>query len=403
MSVRMKKYLEDLAFLGGKQLFEQPLHVGQVNLPEWERFEEAFESLFERRYFTNHGPLVEELEEKIASYLGVRHVVCMTNGTIALMATAKALELTGEVILPAFTFVASAQAMSWAGLTPVFCDVDPISHTIDPALVESLITERTSAIMGVHLWGRGCDVEALQSLADKHGVKLFFDAAHSFGCSYKGRMMGNWGEVEVFSMHATKIFSASEGGFAATNDDVLANRLRTVRNFHSSETHASVPLRINGKMSEAQAAMGLLSLEEVPTYINENKARYEAYRDGLKGIPGLTLLPYSLQDKNNYQYTVVQVDTAKAGLTRDDLVRVLESENILARRYFKPGVHTSPPYNEANSYSVGPLPVTESLSETLFQLPNGQSISNEDINQVCGLIRFVQSRWEEISKVEEKS
>lgn len=389
----MKSLLSDLAILGGPPEFEAKLHVGQINLPPWERFVEAFEGIFERQFYTNHGPLVRELDRRLAEYLGVEHAICMTNGTVALMVAAKALGLTGEVILPSFTFVATAQAMSWAGLTPVFCDVDPVSHTITSELVEPLITERTSAILGVHLWGRACDIKGLEELAGRHGLNLMFDAAHAMGCSSGGRMIGGFGDVEIFSMHATKICNALEGGAATTNDPELAARIRTVRNFHISETQATVSLRLNGKMSEAQAAMGLLSLDGIDGYIAGNKERYEAYQAGLHGIPGLSLVPFDQKERNNYQYVVAQVDGHAAGLSRDAFVRILQAENVLARRYFKPGVHRTAPYRTLYPQYLTGLPVTERLSEELMQLPSGQAVNSDDVKRVCDLVRFVQANW----------
>ena len=386
-----KRRIENLALAGGAPLFAEPLHVGQINLPPQDKFVKAMQGIFQREFYTNHGPLVRKLDRKLADFLGARHAVCMTNGTIALMLAAKALDLSGEVILPSFTFVATAQAMTWAGLTPVFCDVAPDTHNLDPQRVEALINERTSAILGVHLWGRACEVEALQSLADRHSIKLFFDASHAFACSHDGKMIGNCGQLEVFSLHATKICNTLEGGFVATNNDALADRLRTVRSFHSSQTLTKAPMRINGKMSEAQAAMGLLNLDEMPGYLKNNKIRYEAYREGVADIPGLRIIPYSGQEKNNFQFIVIQVDAGKAGLARDQFVRILEAENVLARRYFTPGIHHMPPYSEQYPQYADALPVTDRLCEELLQLPSGQNISLSQIALVCDLIRFAQN------------
>jgi dTDP-4-amino-4,6-dideoxygalactose transaminase len=365
---------------GTKPVFDSPLHVGQINLPPWERFQEAFNGIFDRQFYSNHGPLVRELDQRLAEYLKVKHVVTMTNGTVALMAMAKGLGLEGEVIMPAFTFVATAQAMTWAGLTPVFCDIDPQSHNITPELVEPLISERTSAILGVHLWGRPCDVEGLEALANHHSIKLMFDSAHAMGCSHKGRMIGGFGQVEAFSMHATKVCNALEGGFVASNDEEIMARIRTVRNFHLSETLCDVPMRINGKMSEAQAAVGLLSLEEIEDYIDMNKARYQAYKENLADVPGLNLVEYDLGERNNFHYVIIQVQEEQAGLSRDALVR-----------YFTPGVHKMFPYRKWYPQYIDALPNTDRLSRELMQLPNGQSVSLSDVERVCELIRNIQS------------
>jgi dTDP-4-amino-4,6-dideoxygalactose transaminase len=391
-----KRSIKDIALFGAAPLFELPRHVGQLNLPEWDRFEAAMQGIFDRQFYTNHGPKVRELEERLASHLGVRHAICMTNGTTALMVAARALDLEGQVILPAFTFIATAQALIWAGLEPVFCDVDPVTHTISAEKASPLITQNTSAILGVHLWGRPCDIQGLESLAQDKGLRLFYDAAHAVGCSHKGRMIGNFGEVEVFSMHATKVLNAAEGGFATTNDDLIADKLRTIRNFHTTETFVETPLRINAKMSEAQAAMGLLSLDDLTSNSLRNKDLYKAYGRCLAGLPGISLVSYDENETNNYQYLIVDVDPEHAALSRDELVLLLEKENVLARRYFTPGAHKAPPFCDDFPQYVDTLPVTDSLSSRLMQLPLGENTTEQDVETICGLIRTILNHGSEI-------
>ena len=202
----------DFALFGSPPAFSQPLPVGQLYFPSWERYEEAFRGVFARQYYTDYGPLNQQLEQKLQQFLGVKHAICVTNATVALAMLPDALELHGKVILPAFTFIASAQSLSWAGLEPVFCDVDQDTHQLDLKQVAALIDEDVSAIMGVHLWGGACQPTALAELAEAHGVQLYFDAAHAFGCAVDGVRIGNFGRAEVFSFHATKILSATEGG-----------------------------------------------------------------------------------------------------------------------------------------------------------------------------------------------
>ena len=266
-----KRRLKDLALFGGTPAFTEPLQVDQLYLPRWSDFEEMCRGIFRRRYFANHGPLVRELDDRFAEHLGVRNAVSITNGTLSLMVAAKALDLSGQVIVPAFTFPATAQALSWAGLTPVFCDVDPTTHNLSVELVEPLINDQTCAVLGVHLWGRACNPYDLADLCDRHGLLLFFDAAHAINCTYDGRKIGGFGCVESFSFHATMMLNGAEGGCLTTNDDELANCIRTVKNFHESQSFAKVPLRINGKMSEAQAGMVLLGLKELPNNISRNR------------------------------------------------------------------------------------------------------------------------------------
>lgn len=370
-------------------MFPQPIHVGQLKTPPLEKMEAAFRGIFDRRFFTNHGPLVREMDERFAEYLGVRNAICVTNGTIALMALMKALDLKGEIIVPAFTFPATVQAPAWAGLKPVFCDVDPETHMITPDTVAPVITDQTSAILGVHLWGRACDVEGLQSLADQHGLKLIFDAAHAIGCTHQGQKIGGFGQAETFSFHATKVLNGSEGGCITTNNDDLADLIRTARNFHISETFAEVSLRINGKMNEAQAALALLSLEDLSVNITENKKIHQAYENHLKNISGIKLIAYDSNEQNNYQYVIIDVTEEEVGLSRDMIIEILKGENILARRYFHPGVHRMQPFSEWYPNIAESIPVTEGLCKRLFQLPNSNPLELPDVKKICELLHFI--------------
>lgn len=369
-----------IAALGGLPAFRNPLHVAQVNLPAWESVEDMFKGIFDRHYYANHGPLVNELDRVLAETLQVEHAISVTNGTVALMLLAKALEISGEVIVPSFTFPATIQALVWAGLEPVFCDIDSETHTITAELVEKRITNKTVAVMGVHLWGRACEPESLSVLCEKYELKLLFDAAHAIGCKHKGRFIGSFGSGEVFSFHATKVLNGAEGGCITTNDANLADRLKTMRSFHPSETYTDVPLRFNAKMSEAQAALVLLSMKDLKKNIAANRARYQAYIIGLADIPGLTCIEYV--EVNNYQYIVIEVDDEVFGLSRDILVGVLKSENILCRKHFYPGVHNWPQYKLESLL----LENTDALCKKIMQLPNGQAASVNDVNKICQTI-----------------
>src|SRR6266478_4258757 len=250
-----KKSLNDLAIFGGNRSFDQILHVGRPNIGNKERLLQRMSEVLDRRWLTNQGPYVEEFEQQLRQLLGVSHCDALCNATDGLQLAMRAMGMSEEVIVPAFTFIATAHAVQWLGFTPVFCDVDPTTHTIDPARVEELITPRTTGIIGVHLWGQPCNIEALTSIARRHGLKLLFDAAHAFNCSWRGRMIGNFGDAEVFSFHATKFFNAFEGGALATNDAELAQRVQRMRNFGFAGMDQTDALGTNAKMSEASAAM----------------------------------------------------------------------------------------------------------------------------------------------------
>ncbi|WP_255427245.1 DegT/DnrJ/EryC1/StrS aminotransferase family protein [Sphaerospermopsis sp. LEGE 00249] len=259
--------LSQLAYFGGETKFKEKLYVGRPNIGNRERLLARINDMLDRRWLSNNGVFVQQFEQRIADYLGVKHCIAVCNGTIALELVIRALELQGEVIIPSFTFIATAHALQWQEITPVFCDIDPKTHTINPWRVESMITPRTSGIMGVHVWGQPCHVEMLAEIADKHGLKLMFDASHAFGCSHGGKMIGNFGSAEVFSFHATKFMNTFEGGAIVTNDDELNQKLRLMKNFGFAGMDKVIYLGTNGKMSEVSAAMGLTSLESMEDFI----------------------------------------------------------------------------------------------------------------------------------------
>lgn len=377
----------ELAIFGGEPAFEEKLHVGRPNIGEREALLGRIEDMLDRRWLTNNGVFVQEFERELSEYLGVKHCIAVCNATVGLEIAIKAAGLEGEVIVPSFTFVATAHALQWQEITPVFCDVEPESHLLDPARVEAMITPRTTGIMGVHLWGRACDVEALSEIADRRGLKLLFDAAHAFGCSRGGRMVGNFGDAEVFSFHATKFFNTFEGGAVATNDDDLASKIRLMKNFGFAGQDSVIYLGTNGKMSEVSAAMGLTSLESLDDFVAANRANYEAYRENLAGVPGVSLVSYDDSERCNYQYIVLEVDEEAAGVGRDDLAEALQAENVVARRYFNPGCHRMEPYRSLYPHAGMMLPVTESLAGRLLTLPTGTAVEPEQVSSICEIIR----------------
>jgi len=353
------------------------LHVGRPNIGDRQRFLERVNAMLDRNWLTNDGLLVQEFEREVARCVGAKYCVATCNATTALGILVRALGLEGEVILPSFTFVATAHALTWQGLTPVFCDVDE-THNLDPEEVGKLVTARTSAILGVHLWGRPCDVPALEEIADRYDLALIFDAAHAFGCSAWGKPVGNFGDAEVFSFHATKFVNSFEGGMISTNDIALAAKARLMRNFGFAGPDRVIELGINGKMPEICAAMGLTSLESMWDFIAVNLRNHKRYWERLENLPGISLLRYDYRGQFNYQYVVVEVDGF-----RDELQRALWDENIMARRYFYPGCHRSEPYA---SKLHAPLPWTERLSERVLCLPTGTEVEEDDVDRICSLI-----------------
>src|SRR5438034_754783 len=258
---------KDLAINGAPPMFAEPLHVGRPNIGNRERFLQRTNEMLDRGWLSNNGPLVQEFERKIADYLRVAHCVAMCNGTIALEIATRALNLKGEVIVPSYTFIATAHALQWQEITPIFADIDPATHNLDPAAVWRMITPRTSGIIGVHLWGRASPVKELEAIAREHNLRLMFDASHGFGCSLNGELLGGFGECEVFSFHATKFFNTFEGGAVVTNNDTLAEKMRLMRNFGFSGYDNVIYPGTNGKMSEIAAAMGLTNLEDLDDFV----------------------------------------------------------------------------------------------------------------------------------------
>ena len=377
----------DLAALGRAPAFAEKLHVGRPNLGDREKLLRRITQILESKWLTNGGPFVQEFEKRVADLAGVRHCIAMCNGTVALEITIRALDLTGEVIVPSFTFVATAHALQWQRITPVFCDIDPRTHNLDCAKLEHLITPRTTGILAVHLWGRPCAIDHLHVLADRYGLALFFDAAHAFGCKFKGRPIGKFGKAEIFSFHATKFINSGEGGAVVTDDDDLAARNPLMTNFGFSGYDQVTSPGTNGKMSELSAGLGLTNLESIEEFVMANRANFEVDPEELAKIPGLSLIRYDESEKPNYQYVVVEVDAAETGVTRDQLVAVLHAENVLARKYFYPGIHRMEPYCSLFPNGRLHLPETEAIAERVLVIPTGPAVTSADIVKICAIIR----------------
>jgi len=384
------------ALFGGEPAFAAPRHVGAPNLGDRDAFLARIGEALDRRWLTNRGPLVEEFETRVAARLGVEYCVAMCNGTTALEIAVRALGLSGEVILPSFTFVATAHALQWQRITPVFCDIEPDGYNLDPARVEAHITPRTTGIVGVHLFGRPAQVDALRRVADRHGLALLYDAAHAFGCSRGGATIGRFGDCEVLSFHATKFVNACEGGAVVTDDADLAHRVRLMQNFGFEGLDRVTHVGVNGKMSEVCAAMGLTSLDGEAAMVAVNRRRHDAYHEGLREVPGLALMGYDPSERNNWQYAVVEVDRRAAGLSRDQLVELLRAENVLARRYFHPGCHRMEPYRSLYPHAGHLLPRTEQVCGRVMALPTGGAASADDVARICGLLAGFVSRAAEI-------
>jgi dTDP-4-amino-4,6-dideoxygalactose transaminase len=380
----------------GKAVFESSaqleklggaLHVGRPNIGSKEDFLKRVEGILDRRWLSNDGPMVREFESTAAGILGVKHVVAMCNATVALEIASRALGLKGEVIIPSYTFIATAHALQWQGITPVFADMQPATHNVDPDSIESLITPQTTGIVGVHVWGRACDTNAIEAIARKHNLQVMYDASHGFGCSSGGRMLGNFGSCEVFSFHATKFINCFEGGVVATNNDELAQKMRLMRNFGFQGFDNVVYLGANGKMSEVCAAMGLTNLEAMDDIVAVNRRNYLAYCDGLRSVAGVSVIQYDQAERNNYQYMVIEVDPDACPRSRDEIVDALHAENVIARKYFWPGCHRMEPYRTTQPDVWQRLPETERVAARVVVLPTGQAVDEATVERICGVIK----------------
>jgi dTDP-4-amino-4,6-dideoxygalactose transaminase len=363
--------MTDFALFGGAPAFDQPLSVGQRYFPSWPRYEAAFRGIFERQYYTEYGPLNQALEQQLQQFLGVKHAICVTNETVGLMMLAGAMGLTGKVILSGYATEASVQSLSWAGLQPVFCDLNPATHQIDPNQTASLIDKDVSAILGVHRWGGACDVHTLSKLAVAHNIQLYFDAAHAFGCAVDGVRIGNFGRAEVFSFHQNNILNAGEGGCISTNDDELAASLRTMRSTAGAGKPVEVNMTVNGRMSEAQCAIALMSLEDFLVNQQNNQTLYQHYATHLATLSGLQVLKPRGVSFSNYQYVICNIDEHLFGLSPGVVSELLKAENV--------NMLSNCSYNAQSS--IPPA------AENGLQLPTGAMVSPQSVEIICGLLR----------------
>lgn len=375
----------DLAINGAPPAFDKPLHVGKPNVGDRAAFLQRVNQILDNEWLTNNGPMVQEFERRIADHLGVKHCVAMCNGTIALEIAIRALKLEGEVIVPSWTFVATAHALYWQGITPVFADIDPATHNLDPDAVRRMITPRTTGIIGVHLWGRAAPVDELQAIADEHGLKLMFDAAHAFGSTYKGQSIGCFGACEVLSFHATKAFNSFEGGAVVTDDNELAETMRLMRNFGFSGYDNVIHPGTNGKMIEVCAAMGLTNLDTLDDIFAINQHNHASYTKALADVPGIAVVAYDPNERNSHHYIVVEI--ADGGARRDRIVAALQAENVLARKYFWPGCHKMKPYRDLYPHAGLLLPNTNKVAESTVILPTGSAANAQDIVLISAIIK----------------
>lgn len=327
----------------------EPIFVTRPFLPPLEEFIPYLEKIWESRILTNNGPFHQELEQKLCEYLEVPYVSLFANGTLALVTALQALNIKGEVITTPFSFVATTHALWWNKITPVFVDIEPETFTLDPEKIEAAITPKTSAILPVHVYGYPCKVVRIQEIADKHGLKVIYDAAHTFGAKYKGRHLASFGDLSILSFHATKVFNTFEGGAIVSHTKEMKEHIDNLKNFGFRGETIVVEPGINAKMNEFQATLGILQMKYLDQAIEERNKIFDFYQEQLAGINGIGLQKNPSGLQSNFAYFPVLVDEGVFGVTRDDLYESLKAEGIFARRYFFPLITDFSPYNELES------------------------------------------------------
>lgn len=359
------------------------INVTKSSMPSFEEYINTIKPLWDSRWLTNCGKLHNELEEKLSDYLGVKNVSLFTNGHMALYTAIRSLELTGEVITTPFTFVSTTHAIVQNGLTPVFCDINPDDYTIDANKIESLITNKTSAIVAVHVYGNVCNVEKIEEIAKKHNLKVIYDAAHAFGVEYNGVPIGNYGDISMMSFHATKVFHTIEGGALLYNDNSLKEKIQSLRNFGMISQEECNYIAMNTKMNEFQAAMGICNLKYIDKEIEKRRKVVERYQENLKEIKGIKYWKAQENVKSNYIYFPIIVNEKDFGTNRDKIVDVLKNENILVRKYFYP---ITSEFNCYKKYS-GTTPIAKKTSQSVLTLPLYADLSVEDVDRICNIIK----------------
>ncbi len=366
---------------------ENQITVTSPLLPPLEEFIPYLQDIWNRKWITNNGHYHQELEKALCEYLGVEYISVFTNATLPLITALQALRITGEVITTPYSFVATTHSLWWNGIKPVFVDIDPATGNLDPNKIEAAITPKTTAIMPVHVYGNPCDVDAIQGIADKYGLKVIYDAAHAFGVKVNGESILKAGDISTLSFHATKTYNTVEGGALVCHDAKTKQRIDYLKNFgFAGETEVVAP-GINSKMDEVRAAYGLLNLKHVDAAIEARHRVDTIYRDALADVTGISMFEHCSNVTYNYSYFPIFVDTEKYGMTRDDLYFKMRENNVLGRRYFYPLISEFSTYRGLPSAGKENLPIATRMSNEVICLPMHDKLSDEDIERVISIIK----------------
>jgi len=369
--------------------FDKPIYVTRPLLPPLEDLCNSLQDIWDAQWLANNGAKHKELESKLRDYLKVPHLSLFNNGTIALLIAIKALELTGEIITTPFTFAATAHSISWMGLEPVFVDIDPVTMCIDPNRIEEAITPRTSAIMPVHVFGTPSDVEAIAEIANRYNLKIIYDAAHAFGTEINGTGIGNFGDITMYSFHATKLFNSAEGGALACKSEEMKKKIDLLKNFGIKNEEEVIEVGINGKMNELQAAMGLAVLEHVEEERQKRAIIKQTYIENLKDIPGIKLMPDLPGVRSSYQYFAIRIDEEQFGRSRNDVYEELKKYNVFARKYFHPLCSNYECYKHLPSADRNNLPIANKIGNGVLSMPFYGGLTKEDVETICKILRCI--------------
>jgi dTDP-4-amino-4,6-dideoxygalactose transaminase len=367
--------------------FDKPITVARPALPPLEEFRQGLEGIWERAWLTNDGPLVRQFRDLLLQFCGVEHASLFTNGTLGLQIALQGMGITGDVITTPYTFVATTHALFWNRLRPVFVDIEPTYYSIDPDCIEAAITPWTSAILAVHVYGQPCRLKELQRIARKHGLKLLYDAAHAFGVEVAGKPIGRFGDMSMFSFHATKVFHSIEGGMLTFREAEMERRLDYLKNFgFESETEVVMP-GTNAKMSELQALMGILLLSRMEEMVEKRRGLTMHYRQRLAGIPGICVpAPPAAGVRYNYAYFPVEIEQEAFGMSRDDLYRRFREYNVLTRRYFYPIIPDFPCYRRI--FRDADLSVARRVAERILVLPLYSELEIDEVDRICDMVEY---------------
>lgn len=366
--------------------FNEPIFVTRPIVPNLDNYRNRLESVWEKKWFTNNGEQHQLLEKKLQQYLGVSNISLFNNGTIALITACRSLRLSGEVITTPFTFAATPHVLTWNNIRPIFCDIEEKSLNIDADKLESLITSDTTGIMPVHVFGMPCDTGKIQKIADEYGLKIIYDAAHAFGTKVDNTGIGNFGDITMFSFHATKQFHTAEGGALAFREPSLKKRVDLLKNFGIKSEDEVIMPGINGKMNELQAALGLEVLEYLDDEREKRKRLFEHYREYLKNIYGVICLETGRDVYSNYQYLVIRIEKEKFGKSRDEVHEKFKRYNIFTRKYFYPLCSDYACYKQLPSSSQNNLQVANKIIHEVLCLPLYGDLQLDDINKICAIL-----------------